>query len=162
MLALSNQRLKKWAWCFLNFIYLCCILSKYQRKPVLKLQKIYCTNIFTIEVLIFAYSVQMLTLTNHRIRRLAWNQLKFIYSSYLQCGNQGKIVLKVQKLRWTNLFIIKIFIFANFEKNIDFERSQLRKMGVVLAKFYLYESLLFRALEESCFKVLKVPLNKYH
>lgn len=54
-----------------------------------------------------------------------------------------------------------MFIFANFVEKVDFEPSQSQRMGVALAEFYLFELSLCRVLGESCFKGLKVVLEKY-
>lgn len=40
-------------------------------------------------------------------------------------GIRRRVLLKLQKFRWTNAFTIKMFIFANFIQNVDFERSVL-------------------------------------
>ena len=54
-----------------------------------------------------------------------------------------------------------MFIFANFVEKVDFEPSQFQRMGVALAEFHLFELSLCRVLGESCFKGLKVVLDKY-
>ena len=48
----------------------------------------------------------------------------------------GKIVLMLLKSRWTNVFIIEMFIFANFEQKASFEWLQFQKVGVALPEFF--------------------------
>ena len=55
---LSDQILRRWMCHSLNFSYMCCNICGYKRKVVLMLQKFSCKNIFTIEMFIFANSVQ--------------------------------------------------------------------------------------------------------
>lgn len=71
----------------------------------------------------------------------------------------GKVVFKVQKLSWTNIFTIEIFLFASFVPNVDFEQFQ--KVGLVLFEFYLSELTLLRVLAECCFKAPGVLFDEY-
>ena len=48
----------------------------------------------------------------------------------------GEIVLMLLKSRWTNVFIIEMFIFANFEQKASFEWLQFQKVGVALPEFF--------------------------
>ena len=48
---------------------------------------------------------------------------------------RGKIVLRLQKLRWTNIFTIEMLIFAIFVQKNDFEQSQFQKVDVALSQF---------------------------
>lgn len=73
----------------------------------------------------------------------------------------GKVVFKVQKLSWTNIFTIEIFFFASFVPKVDFEQSQLQKVGLVLFEFYLSELTLLGVLAECCFKAPGVLFDKY-
>ena len=54
-----------------------------------------------------------------------------------------------------------MFIFTNFVQKVDFERTQIQKLSVPLAKFYLF--LLYSSLVswKSSFNAPKVLLNKY-
>ena len=54
----------------------------------------------------------------------------------------------------------EIFLFVNFVKNVDFERSQLHKVNVALSEFYLFVLSSLRVLGESYFEAPKVPLDK--
>lgn len=71
----------------------------------------------------------------------------------------GKVVFKVQKLSWTNIFTIEIFLFASFVPNVDFEQFQ--KVGLVLFEFYLSVLTLLRVLAECCFKAPGVLFDEY-
>ena len=44
----------------------------------------------------------------------------------------------LQKLHWTNIFTIEMFIFAISVQQIDFEKSQLQGVNVALAEFSLF------------------------
>ena len=75
-----------------------------------------------------------------------------------------KVVLKLQKFCWRNIFIIEMFIFGNFVQKVDFEPSHLQKLRVVLAEFYLFELPSLWLLRQSCFKTPKFVLYEclYH
>ena len=70
------------------------------------------------------------------------------------------MVLKLQKARWTNIFTIEMFIFAEFVNKINFERIQSQRVGVALAKLFLFKLSSLRVLENSCFKARKVPWDE--
>ena len=77
-----------------------------------------------------------------------------------------KVVLKLQKFCWRNIFIIEMFIFPNFVQKIDFEPSHLglshlQKLNVVLAEFYSFQLPWLRLLRENCFKVLRLTWDEY-
>ena len=57
--------------------------------------------------------------------------------------------------------MFEMFIFTNFVQKVDFERTQIQKLSVPLAKFYLF--LLNSSLVswKSSFNAPKVLLNKY-
>ena len=42
---------------------------------------------------------------------------------WVHCDYKGKVDLKFQKLRWTNIFTIKMFVFTNFIQKFNFEQS---------------------------------------
>ena len=50
-------------------------------------------------VLLILY--EKLTFSDHSFRRWTWYSLNFIYLCCLHCEYEGKVVLKLQKFRWT-------------------------------------------------------------
>ena len=53
-----------------------------------------------------------------------------------------------------------MFIFATFVQNVNFWRSQFKKVGMAFSEFYLSVLGPLQVLRERCFKALKVPLSE--
>ena len=66
-----------------------------------------------------------------------------------------------KKIRWTNIFTIKIIIFANFVQKIEFGLLHIQRMDVELTEFHLCKLSLYPVLGKSYFKSTKVLLNEY-
>ena len=90
-----------------------------------------------------------LILSDHSAEGWAWNSHNFICLNCLYYWFWGEVVLKLQKLRWTNIWV-----------KIDFEQS-VWEVRVALAEFYLLELSLLLILGECCFKAPKVTLDHY-
>ena len=71
------------------------------------------TNIFTIQMFIFAMYKKVI-LSNHSLRKWVWHLLNLISFSCLYCRYYGRIVLKVQKFCWINVFTIEMLFFCYF------------------------------------------------
>ena len=54
-----------------------------------------------------------------------------------------------------------MFIFANIVQNVNFERSQFRKVDIAFSKFHLFVFSLLWVLGKSFFKAPKAPLHEY-
>ena len=50
---------------------------------------------------------------------------------------------------------------VNFQQNVDFERSQFKRMGVALTEFNLFRQRSLPVLAEGCFKSLKFTFDEY-
>ena len=101
------------------------------------LQKFRCTNVISNEMFLFDNSVQKVLFERSQFRKVGVVRILFFFE--LLSGVQVKVVLKVQKFRWTNVFTNEMFIFANFVQKTGFERSQFQRMNVALSEFYLLE-----------------------
>ena len=98
------------------------------------------------------------TLSNHSFQRQGWYYLNFIDLLFLLCEYSRKVILRLQMFRWTDIFTIEAFVFANFVQKINFVLSQFQKLVVVVPEFSLFAISSLRLLEESLFKPLKVPV----
>ena len=105
----------------MKFIHLSCYYCEYYGKVILKHKKLFWTNIFTNEMLVFADFVKKAILSNRSFTRWVRHSLSFIYLSCVHSGHWEKVVLRTQMFCWTNIFIIGMFIFAIFVQKIDFE-----------------------------------------
>lgn len=101
------------------------------------------------------------TLRDHRLRRWTWHSLNFYDLFCVHCGYQGKVVLKLQKLCWVNIFTIEMFLFANFILEVEFEQSKFPKTKVAFYELLWLVLVSFWVLKESCFKSPKALLDEY-
>ena len=88
---------------------------------------------------IFVNFVQKDDFEQSQLEKVGVTLSEFYFLSCLHCGYKGKVVLKLQKFPWTNIFTIEMFIFASFVQNIDFEGSQFQRVGIALAEFRLFQ-----------------------
>ena len=65
------------------------------------------------------------TLSDPSLRKWAWHSLNFIYLCYFHRGYYGEVVLKLQTLRWKNIFTIEMcaFLLILYKKPILRDRS---------------------------------------
>ena len=73
----------------------------------------------------------------------------------------GKSCFKAPKVSLDEYSNLKIFLFANFVRYVNFERSEFEKVGVELNEVYLFALPQLRVLRKSCFKATKNPLDEY-
>ena len=107
------------------------------RECCFRAPKILLDKYFTIKRFILLILYKKSILRHHCFRRWTKHSLNFIYLCCLHCGYQGNFVLKLLKFCWRNIFIIEMFIIANFIQKI--KQAQCKKMGVAFSKFiYLY------------------------
>ena len=79
---------------------------------IMKIHKIHQTNIFTIEMNGFADFAKKSNLKNHSLPNWVSHSLNFICLISRRCGDQGKVALKLKKVRWANAFTTEMFIFC--------------------------------------------------
>ena len=92
-------------------------------------------NIFTIETFIFTNFVRKIDSVQSQFQRVV---IACVDNSYLMFPSfriLEKVVLKLQKFYWTNIFTTEIFIFASFVRKINFERSRSQKVAVAPSQF---------------------------
>ena len=112
-------------------------LLRVLRECCFRAPKILLDKYFTIKRFILLILYKKSILSHHCFRRWAQHSLNFIYLCCLHCGYQGNFALKLLKFCWRYIFIIEMFITANFIQKI--EQAQCKKMGVAFSKFiYLY------------------------
>ena len=124
------------------------------RECCFRAPKILLDKYFTIKRFILLILYKKSILSHHCFRRWTKHSLNFIYLCCLHCGYQGNFVLKLLKFCWRNIFIIEMFIIANFIQKI--KQAQCKKMGVAFSKFiYLYcvwyfDTLMITVLDDGC------------
>ena len=101
---------------------------------------------------------------DHSFIRYELHSLNCIYLYCVVCGYHRKVVLNLQKFRWTNIFTFEMFIFANFLQKVILDQSQFQEVGVALPEFYWFVLCSLRVLKGSYFKAPKVQLDRcfYH
>lgn len=86
--------------------------------------KVLLNKYFTMQMFITASFVQ-----KSGFQQSQFKSTHFSYFSCFQCRYQGKVVLKLQKLCWTNFFATEIFILANFVQKRKFKQLQFKNVG---------------------------------